>query len=98
MIECEATDSDEALKVAVVTPAVVESVPVPSVLAPSLKLTVPVGFPAPGATAATVAVKVTDWPNAEGFADETTVVVVAAGLTACDSAAEVLPLKLPSVL
>ena len=29
---------------------------------PSLKVTVPVGVPAPGLTAATVAVKVTAWP------------------------------------
>jgi hypothetical protein len=34
--------------------------------------TVPVGVPAPGGTAATVAVNVTDWPNTEGFADELT--------------------------
>jgi hypothetical protein len=37
-----------------------DRVPVPSVLAPSMKVTVPVGVPEPGATAETVAVKVTD--------------------------------------
>jgi len=36
------------------------SVPVPRTVVPSLKVTVPVGVPAPGATALTVAVKVTD--------------------------------------
>ena len=34
--------------------------PVPRMVAPSLKVTVPVRVPTPGATAATVAVKVTD--------------------------------------
>ena len=38
------------------------SVPVPRTVAPSLKVTVPVGVPAPGLTAATVAVNVTAWP------------------------------------
>ena len=43
----------------------------PSVVAPSLKVTVPVGVPAPGACD-TVAVKVTDWPKADGLAEEAT--------------------------
>ena len=38
------------------------SVAEPSVVAPSWKVTVPVGVPLPGATAVTVAVTVTDWP------------------------------------
>ncbi|GAO05925.1 hypothetical protein TPA0598_01_02950 [Streptomyces lydicamycinicus] len=40
------------------------------------KVTVPVGVPAPGATGATVAVKVTGSPNTDGSGDEVTVVVV----------------------
>ena len=36
----------------------------------SLKMTVPVGVPAAGAAAATVTVKVTDWPKTDGCADE----------------------------
>jgi hypothetical protein len=48
-----------------------------------LNVTVPVGVPAPGETAATVAVKVTFWPFAEGFCDEVTLVVVFALLTVC---------------
>ena len=40
---------------------------VPSITAPSMKVTLPVGVPAPGGEAETVAVKVTDWPNTEGF-------------------------------
>ncbi|GAA5610958.1 hypothetical protein Spla01_02105 [Streptomyces platensis] len=45
------------------------------------KVTVPVGVPAPGATGATVAVKVTGWPTADGSGAEVTVVVVDALLT-----------------
>jgi hypothetical protein len=43
--------------------------------------TVPVGVPAPGATTAIVAVKVTFSPGSDGFADELTLVVVPAWLT-----------------
>jgi hypothetical protein len=43
--------------------------------------TEPVGVPDPGLTADTVAVNVTDWPCALGFADEATVVVVLAAWT-----------------
>lgn len=74
------------------------SVPVPIGLPPSRNVTVPVGVPVPGATADTVAVKVTDWPKADGFRDEVTVVVVSALLTTCGLPVNdpVLPLKLPS--
>jgi hypothetical protein len=60
------------------------SVPVPSVAFPwleSVKVTVPVGVPPPGLTAATVAVKVTVWPAAEGLGESVCVIVVAAWLT-----------------
>jgi len=66
------------------------------VVAPSLKSTVPVGVPAPGALAFTVAVKVTDWPNTDGFAEELKLVALLALLTTCDTAELVLPLKLLS--
>src|SRR5579859_8064069 len=56
------------------TPAL--SVPVPSVLVLSLKVTVPVGVPAPGGTAVTVAVNITDCPKMDGLLFETTAVVV----------------------
>jgi hypothetical protein len=56
VIECGPTASALVLNVA--TPPL--SVPVPIVVRPSLNVTVPVGVPAPGVTAATVAVKVTD--------------------------------------
>jgi len=50
-----------------------ESAPVPSVVVPSLKVTVPVAL-----LGETAAVNVTGWPNTEGLADEETVVVVLA--------------------
>ena len=61
-------------------PAVL-NVTVPNLLAPSKKVTVPLGLPAPGLTTATVAVKVTDWPTSEEGAELTIVVVAAALLT-----------------
>ena len=65
-------------------------------VAPSKKFTVPVGVPAPGAVAVTVAVNVTDWPKTDGFAEETTAVLVAAWFTVCVIAGEVLPVKFVS--
>ncbi|MFE7546367.1 hypothetical protein [Streptomyces platensis] len=44
-------------------------------------MTVPVGVPAPGATGATVAVNVTDWPTTDGSGDDVTTVVVDAWFT-----------------
>ena len=46
--------------------------------------------------AVTVAVKVTAWPDADGFTDEVTVVELLALLTVCVMAAEVLLLKFVS--
>ena len=86
------TDSDEVANVAL--PEL--KLAVPSVAAPSRKVTVPVGVPAPGVTALTVAVKVTDWPNTDGFTDEVTVVELLALLTVCVMAAVVLPAKFVS--
>src|SRR5947199_387231 len=63
-----------------------------------LNVTVPVGVPAPGATAATVAVKVTAWPDADGLADEVTVVVLFALVGVSVRVVEVLVLKLSSPL
>ena len=72
------------------------SLPVPSTVAPSLNVTVPVGVPE--VAGFTVAVKVTAWPAADGFTEETTEVVEAAWFTTCDSAGEVLGAKLVSPL
>ena len=74
VMECGPGAREEAANVA--TPAL--SAPVPSVVAPSLNVTVPVAVPLPGATAATVAVNVTPCPNTDGFAEDVTVVVVLA--------------------
>ena len=72
-------------------PGIVDcSVPVPSVVVPSLNVTVPAP---PGAT---IAVKVIACPNALGFGDEVSVVDVAAGFTVCVSAADVLVAKVAS--
>jgi hypothetical protein len=65
--------SVEVVKVA--TPLLF-SLPVPKVLVPFLKVTVPVGmFADPSAT---VAVKVTDWPFVDGLSELDRLVVVAA--------------------
>ena len=50
------------------------SVPVPSVVAPSRNVTMPVGVPP---VPVTVAVKVTDWLTVEGLTDEVSAVVLA---------------------
>src|SRR5581483_284942 len=55
-----------------------DSVPVPSVAAPSMKVTIPVGTPGPGPGSVTVAVNVTDWPYTAGLGAADTVVVVIA--------------------
>jgi hypothetical protein len=62
-----------------------------------VKVTVPLGMPAPGATGATVAVYVTSWPTTgdEGF-DEMAVVVCAFEIVSA-TAPEVDEEKLPSV-
>src|SRR5205823_1863225 len=72
------------------------SVALPNVLAPSRKMTVPVGVPDPGASAATVAVKVTAWPNTDGLAEEITVLVLLTWLTVWVMAADMLLPKLVS--
>ena len=71
-----------ALVANVATPLAL-SVPVPRVVEPSLKVTVPVGVPEPGAVALTVAVKVTDCPYVDGLVELVRAVVVAAWLTVC---------------
>jgi len=70
------------------------NVQLPMFVAPSRKLTAPVGVPAPGAVTVTVAVKVTDCPNTDGFAEDVRLVLVFALLTTCETAVLVLALKL----
>ena len=73
-------------------------VPVPRLLGPSSKVTVPLGVTPMGLFAVTVAVKVTDCPDTEGLAEELTNVVVRARalFTVWVSGLEVLPLKVAS--
>ena len=66
-------------------------VPVPRVVVPSLNVTVPAA-----AEGETVAVKVTDAPNPDGFADEASVTVVFALFTVCVSTEDVVVLSFPS--
>ena len=93
MIEREPTASALVVNVAWPEPS---RMPVPRVLDPSLKVTVPVGVPAPGLFAVTVAVKVTDCPDTDGLAEELTDVAVLAFFTVWVSALEVLPVKVAS--
>jgi len=69
-----------------------------STVAPSLKSTVPVGVPAPGATGATVAVNVTVCPDTLGLTSAPSVVVVSAWLTVWLNPGLVLAPKLLSPL
>ena len=69
---------------------------VPREVEPSKNSTVPVAVPAPGETAATVAVKVIDSPKTEGFAEDVNAVVVLALLTTWFTAELVLVMKLAS--
>jgi len=71
------------------------SAAVPSVVAPFLNVTVPVGTPAEELT---VAVNVTDCPKADGFGDDVSDSVVRALLTTCFSTGEVLALYVASPL
>ena len=92
MIECLAVASLTVLNDAV--PPL--SATVPSFVPPSVNVTVPVGRRY-GRIDTTEAVKVTDWPKTEGFADDTTEVVVLSSLTICVTV-PALVLKLPSPL
>jgi hypothetical protein len=62
------------------------------VVVPSVNLTVPVGVPLADAM---VAVRVTDDPDVDGFAEEVTVVVVDPPVTTCESAVLALFVKPP---
>lgn len=92
MIECEPRLN--ALVENVAWPLL--KLPVPKVVAPSLKVTVPVGVPVAGEVALTVAVNVTLWPTTAGFAEGETEVVVSPVLTVWLNVELVLVLKLLS--
>src|SRR5437867_9298299 len=90
VIECVAADSDVVEKLTCPV-ALSASGPARTVL-PSLTVIVPPRGPDPGATARTVAVKVTDWPKVDGFTDDVTLVVVVAFVTMCEADGLVLAL------
>jgi hypothetical protein len=91
VIECDPAESVDVARVAVsgFEPL---SVPVPIVVPPSLKVTVPLGSGVvPLTCGATVAVNVTELPDIDGFCDETTLVVVLAWLTVWETVPELAP-------
>ena len=93
VMECAPSASPEVLKVVHPLPL---SVPVPSVVVPSLNVTLPVAAPVAGASTLTVAVKVTGWPTSVGVWEEASAVELEPGPTFCVTADEVLPVKLAS--
>jgi len=76
VIECEPAVSAVVVNVACALPL---RAPVPSVVAPSMNVTVPLGVPEP--LGVTVAVSITDWPKTDGLTEDTTEVVVEALFT-----------------
>jgi hypothetical protein len=92
LIECDPAASEEVANVP--TPEAL-SVPVPSTVAPSLNVTVPVGVLVLPAAFDTVAVNVTCCPVVIGFAEDVSAVEVAVR-TVSLTAVEVLPKKLVS--
>src|SRR5690348_1707698 len=97
---CAPTARDEVLKVAVVTPLLVDRVPVPRTVEPSPKVTGPLGGATavpPGDTTLTMAVNVTGWPHSVAFTDEASTIVVAACRTGQTTGGpDVLGAKMPS--
>ena len=83
-----------SVEVAQVAAAATKATGPHTVVAPSLKVTVPDGVPAAGAVALTVAEKVTLWAKLDGFAELVTAVVVLPLLTIWLTATEVLVVKL----
>ena len=76
---CVPRDREELENVA--SPELLRVTLLASVVAPSVKITVPTAIPAPGATTVTPAVKVTGCPTTDGEGDEVTAVLVEALLT-----------------
>jgi len=87
---------DDVLKVA--CPPLFTEMLAASVLEPWVKVTVPAGVRAPGATAVTVAVNVITWLACDGLTEELTAVLLDALLTCCGEPASlpVLARKRPS--
>ena len=91
---CVPTASDDVVKVACAEPLSVTFEA--SVVAPSVKLTVPVTVPEPGDAALTVAVKVATWVRADGLGVEETARTTESLLIVSPNVPEVLPVKFVS--
>jgi hypothetical protein len=74
VIVCVAATRAAVLKVA---SPVAPNLPVPKLVVPSQKVTVPVGTPVSGSLALATAVNVTAWPKTDGEAEVLIVVVLA---------------------
>ena len=72
-MECEPAANEEMTRVDCPT----FRVPLPRLVLPSKKVTVPVGVPAVGADGLTVAVSVMAWPKIPGLGEALTEIVVA---------------------
>jgi hypothetical protein len=89
VIECVPT---VRLDVEMVALPFASSVDEPRIVAPSENVTLPVGVPVP-LDGLTVAKRTTDWPNVDGFGDETSDVAVAITMpfTVCVRTDDALP-------
>ena len=92
---CVPTESDDVVNVAKPPLNVIGE---PRFTPPSMNCKVPLAVPDPGATAETVAVKVTACPKTEGLVSEAKVVELEAWLTVCVGRDPVLPVKFVSPL
>lgn len=96
VIEWVPIASEDVVKVATAEPGALElKFVVASEVVPSRNVTVPVGVPP---ELLTVAVNVTDWPPADGLAEETSAVAVGIAFTVSVIAEEVTELKFASPL
>ncbi len=90
--------TDKLLVAALVATPLLRLTGLPKFVPSIWNCTVPVSVPLPWPPAATVAVKVTAWPDTEGLDEETTTVLVLALATVWVIADEALLAKLPSPL
>jgi len=92
VIECAPAASEDVEIAAIAAPL---SVPGPSTVAPSLKVTVPVGVPA--VVLVTVAVNITDCPVCAGLLFDVRVTVVEGGGVTVKTSAAIDPINITSV-
>src|SRR5437773_1194783 len=83
MTVCVPTARVVLMAAAVIPPEVVTFTGLPKLLPSITNWTVPVGVPAPGLCTLRMAVKVTDWPDADGLGEDMTTMFVLALPTVC---------------